>query len=181
MLGPKYGSGDKKTDHMVFSRKTFMMQTDQQSGSHLTHYNQHSRRSDQSANVKPGWTEGTQSIKIKCSCGPPRHYWDTTPNAAFTGTQQKKPQTLQPPAAPAKLSADMRTRPPQRREDCKDRTFRLAARLEWSAEGNGRILTLEETWSTQLPSLLLSHTCNLGMSVRACVRARAHTHTQSLC
>lgn len=84
-------------------------------------------------------------------------------------TQQKKPQTLEPPAAPAKPPAAMRTRSPQKREDCKDLTFSLQ-RLEWSAEGNATIYRQEETCSTLFPSFLLSHTCNLRMGTRT------HTH-----
>lgn len=82
MLRPKYGSADQKNrSHGLFLEDLFDADwSPQQSGSPLTHYNQNSRRSDQSANIKLGLLEGSQSIKMKCYCGPPRHYRDTTPN-----------------------------------------------------------------------------------------------------
>lgn len=82
MLRPKYGSADQiNGSHGLFLEDLFDADwSPQQSGSPLTHYNQNSRRSDQSANIKLGLLEGSQSIKMKCYCGPPRHYRDTTPN-----------------------------------------------------------------------------------------------------
>ena len=80
---------------------------------------------------------------------------------------QDKRLSLQTPKSHRASNPPVRTRPPQRRGDCKDLTFRLAARLEWSTKGNGRIYT-------QFPSFLLSHMCNLGTRVHT--HTHAHTH-----